>query len=243
MPPELCLKFLEDLSISLKNSETMGRHMTDLSLGTSATGASIVADTAATAAPRRYKPEETRQRILMATAELFARKSYDKTSTADIAQEAGVAEGSIFYHFGSKRGLLVALGRNFAEQMVAAMRGDSLDLADLEAGLMVERCFDFCGATGKGPHLMGLDEHAAEAEPYLSASRTVVVDFVEQCLRAVMKDGSIAPMDVSITASLSFAAVHDALHRLDVTTDANERDRIKRETIRFVRAACAVPAA
>jgi AcrR family transcriptional regulator len=217
--------------------------MTELSTATPAMGASATVNASSVAVPRRYKPEETRQRVLLAAAELFARKTYDKTSTADIAQEAGVAEGSIFYHFSSKRGLLVALGRSFAEQMVAAMRGDSLDLADLEAGLMVERCFEFCTVTGKGPHLMGLDEHAAEAEPYLSASRSVVVDFVEQCLRAAMANGSPAPIDISITASLSFAAVHDALHRLDVTTDANERDRIKRETIRFVRAACMVPAA
>jgi AcrR family transcriptional regulator len=193
-------------------------------------------------APRRYKPEETRQRVLAAAAELFARKSYDKTSTADIAHEAGVAEGSIFYHFASKRGLLVALGRSFAEQMVAAMRGDSLDLADLEAGLMVERCFEFCTVKATGPHLIGLDEHDPEAQPYLSASRSVVVDFVEQCLRAAIKHGATAPIDISITASLSFAAVHDALHRLDVTTDANERERIKRETVRFVRAACTTAA-
>jgi AcrR family transcriptional regulator len=193
---------------------------------------------------RRYHPEETRKRVLLAAAGLFARKTYDRTSTADIAQEAGVAEGSIFYHFTSKRGLLVALGRNFAEQMIAAMRGDSLDLSDLEAGLMVERCFDYCAVFGnKGPGiaLLGLDEHAPEAEPYFSASRSVVVDFVEQCLRASLKQGMTAPMDVSITASLAFAAVHDALHRLGFTTDANERDRIKRETIRFVRAACTVP--
>jgi AcrR family transcriptional regulator len=192
------------------------------------------------AAPRRYKPEETRQRILASAAELFARKGYDKTSTADIASGAGVAEGSIFYHYSSKRGLLVALGRTYAEQMVAAMRGDTIDLATLEPGTMVERCFTYCEISGKGPELVGLDEHAPEAQPYFSASRQVVVDFVEQCLRAVVRDGCPVPIDVPITASLCFAAVHDSLHRLNVSPEARDRERIKRETIRFVRAACGV---
>jgi AcrR family transcriptional regulator len=198
------------------------------------------ADTAQLVAPRRYKPEETRQRVLAAAAELFARKSYDKTSTADIGQLAGVAEGSIFYHFGSKRGLLVALGRNYAEAMIAAMRGDTVDLATLEPGIMVERCFDYHEVHGKGPELVGLDEHAPESEPYFSAGRQVVVDFVEQCLRAALRDGNPVCLDVPITASLCFAAVHDAMHRCKVTPEARDRERIKRETIRFVRAACGV---
>ncbi len=212
--------------------------MTDLSLGTGASGQP--AETAGLAAPRRYKPEETRKRVLESAAELFARKTYDKTSTADIALQAGVAEGSIFYHFGSKRGLLVALGRNYAERMVAAMLGDTIDLATLEPGTMVERCFDFHDIHGKGPELVGLDEHAPEAEPYFSAARQLVVDFVEQCLRAAMTTGCPVMMDVPVTASLAFAAVSDAMHRLKVSPDPRDRERIKRETIRFVRAACGV---
>ncbi len=200
----------------------------------------ISADSAAVATPRRYKPEETRARVLTAAAELFALKTYDKASTADIAQSAGVAEGSIFYHFGSKRGLLVALGRKYAEHMVAAMRGDTIDLATLEPGMMVERCFEFQEQNGKGPEMIGLDEHDPEAEPYFSAGRSVVVDFVEKCLRAAVHDCCTAPIDIPITASLSFAAVHDALQRAKVTPDARDRERIKRETMRFVRAACGV---
>lgn len=215
--------------------------MTDLSLGTEAPV--LPADGMGVAAPRRYKPEETRKRVLESAAELFARKTYDKTSTADIAQQAGVAEGSIFYHFGSKRGLLVALGRNYAERMVAAMRGDTIDLATLEPGTMVERCFDFHETYGKGPELVGLDEHTPEAEPYFSAGRQVVVDFVEQCLRAALTNGCPVAMDVQVAASLSFAAVHDSLHRLKVSPEPRDRERIKRETIRFVRAASGMPAA
>jgi AcrR family transcriptional regulator len=52
---------------------------------------------------------EVKERILQAAAIVFARHGYQKATTREIAEEADVAEGSIFYHFQSKRGLLLAL--------------------------------------------------------------------------------------------------------------------------------------
>ncbi len=191
-------------------------------------------------APRRYRPEETKMRVLAAAAELFGRKSYDRCSTADIASAAGVAEGSIFYHFGSKRGLLAALGRQYSERMIAAMRGDQESLIGLNSAILITRCFDFCAVHGKGLELTGLDECSPEAEPYFSAGRQVVVEFVEQSILANIDHSVARDMDVSLAASLSFAAVHDSLHRLLQTTDVRDVERIKRETIRFVTAACGI---
>ena len=50
---------------------------------------------------------ETRTRILNAAQRLFARKGYDGTTTRDLAHAAGVAEGTLFRHFSSKKSILV----------------------------------------------------------------------------------------------------------------------------------------
>ncbi len=50
---------------------------------------------------------ETQARILKAARKLFARRGYDGTTTKDLAQEAGVAEGTIFRHFENKKAILV----------------------------------------------------------------------------------------------------------------------------------------
>ncbi|MEO1093853.1 MAG: TetR/AcrR family transcriptional regulator [Cyanobacteria bacterium J06638_28] len=61
----------------------------------------------------RYKtsvtaPEnETETRILTAAQRLFARHGYGGTTTRDLAQAAGVAEGTLFRHFESKKAILV----------------------------------------------------------------------------------------------------------------------------------------
>ncbi|MEB3281160.1 MAG: TetR/AcrR family transcriptional regulator [Lyngbya sp.] len=50
---------------------------------------------------------ETSTRILKAAQGLFARKGYDGTTTRDLAQAAGVAEGTIFRHFPNKKAILI----------------------------------------------------------------------------------------------------------------------------------------
>ena len=51
-------------------------------------------------------PDDTRQRILSAAAEIFAEKGYARATTRAIAAAAEVNEVTIFRHFGSKRNLL-----------------------------------------------------------------------------------------------------------------------------------------
>ena len=50
-----------------------------------------------------------RDHIIAAALDLFSEKGYAATSTARIAQEAGVSEGLIFRHFKNKRGLVEEL--------------------------------------------------------------------------------------------------------------------------------------
>ncbi|MGB3534150.1 MAG: TetR/AcrR family transcriptional regulator [Microcoleaceae cyanobacterium] len=52
---------------------------------------------------------ETSKRILQAAQQLFARKGYDATTTKDLAHKAGVAEGTVFRHFPSKKAILVEI--------------------------------------------------------------------------------------------------------------------------------------
>ena len=49
----------------------------------------------------------THQKILNAAKRLFARQGYDGTTTREIAQSAGVAEGTLFRHFDNKKAVLI----------------------------------------------------------------------------------------------------------------------------------------
>ncbi|SNS01665.1 transcriptional regulator, TetR family [Streptosporangium subroseum] len=64
---------------------------------------------------------ETRERLLQAAAEVFAERGYDGTRVADIAAAAGVSNGALYAHFGSKAELLVAALRAHGRQLLASL--------------------------------------------------------------------------------------------------------------------------
>ena len=64
------------------------------------------------------------QRILEAAIEIFAQKGYNGTTTKEIAQQAGVAEGTIFRYFPKKKdilhGILLKLIESFGPKILGS---------------------------------------------------------------------------------------------------------------------------
>ncbi|MFD0771710.1 TetR/AcrR family transcriptional regulator [Bacillus sp. CGMCC 1.60114] len=55
------------------------------------------------------KRNERQMRILEAAVDMFSEKGYSATSTSEIAKRAGVAEGTIFRYYKTKKDLLLAV--------------------------------------------------------------------------------------------------------------------------------------
>jgi len=77
--------------------------------------------------PRERSGEETKERILKAALELFKRKGYAATSTAEIARGAGLSPGAIFWHFESKEVLFAASSRHEIASLSQIMEGFAAD--------------------------------------------------------------------------------------------------------------------
>lgn len=65
------------------------------------------------------KKTEKQIRILEAAVDIFAEKGFAAASTNEIAQKAGVAEGTIFRHYKTKKDLLLAIASPIAIKMAA----------------------------------------------------------------------------------------------------------------------------
>lgn len=65
------------------------------------------------AGPKRRKPDhrraKTRRAIIVGAAELFSRQGIEQTTIDDIASAAGVSVGTVYFHFASKDGVVLAL--------------------------------------------------------------------------------------------------------------------------------------
>ena len=60
--------------------------------------------------------EIRRKQILMGAAQVFAEKGFHKATTKEIAQAAGISEGTIYNYFANKRELLLAMIELLATQ-------------------------------------------------------------------------------------------------------------------------------
>lgn len=67
-------------------------------------------------APRRGRPSTgARERILDAATEVLKAEGYAGLTVAKVAARAGESKALVGYHFGSKQGLIAAVGREIAE--------------------------------------------------------------------------------------------------------------------------------
>lgn len=73
--------------------------------------------------------------ILRAAAELIGERGYRGTTTRAIADRAGVNEVTLFRRYGSKKGLLQALGEQWAKKMAGFAVGTIPDPADTRGTL------------------------------------------------------------------------------------------------------------
>ncbi len=193
---------------------------------------------------RRYDPAETKSRVLSAAHMLFSRQGFAATGTADIAREANVSEGSIFYHFGSKKALLEELGRRHGEAMIEAMEA-GYTLAQLGPDITIPRVLRFVRDNMMWEDMDGdcnecgpMSKKAAtpDAEPFYHAAKEVTTDWIQRHLSAALAAQGVTGVEIDLAASFTHHIVGDAIDRWLCASTPEEADRIERETIRFVRA-------
>ena len=85
---------------------------------------------------RKYNPEQTLEKILTVSYDLFSEKGYDKTSMQDIVNALGMSKGAIFHHFKSKDdifdGVMNKLAQEMLEQFKTMLAGDLQGLSAKE---------------------------------------------------------------------------------------------------------------
>jgi AcrR family transcriptional regulator len=80
------------------------------------------------------KSQDTRSAILDAAIELFIRAGFEKTPMDEIASAAGVAKGTLYYHFSSKEGIVDSIVERYTAaleaRLAAVVSNAGLDLVE-----------------------------------------------------------------------------------------------------------------
>ncbi len=145
-----------------------------------------------------------RDQLLRAARKVFASKGYDRATIADVVREAGVAQGTFYLYFPSKKTILVTLAQDFRTALLNALFDPAIsELPDGERGrAMVRAAFrvsranpDLIRALHMGIDVEDLAQHAADGGPS-------VVERITALFREQVSAESMAPMDRDIVAKM-----------------------------------------
>ena len=84
---------------------------------------------------RQRQGEDSREVILDATERLMSTQGYAATSISHIRRETGLPASSIYWHFGSKEGVLAAVMERGAQRYFAQIPRDSPDIETQRAAV------------------------------------------------------------------------------------------------------------
>src|SRR5438445_12971803 len=70
----------------------------------------------------RLRGAERRALMLRSAKHVFARSTYGEASTGELARESGITEPMLYKHFGSKKGLFLAVLAEYGTQFLDAFR-------------------------------------------------------------------------------------------------------------------------
>src|SRR5262245_24507811 len=82
--------------------------------------------------PKQARSKKTKEKIVQAAIKLFEERGYERTTSNDIAAEAGVSVGSFYVYFVDKRQLLLTIFDRLADDLFNV----------IFAGLKPEHLFD-----------------------------------------------------------------------------------------------------
>jgi AcrR family transcriptional regulator len=91
--------------------------------------------------PNKENLEATRRTFLKIARKEFSTLGYYHASTANIVNESGMARGSLYYHFGDKKGLFRAVYEELMEEMQNSVKKHVANTKDSWEALM-NGCLD-----------------------------------------------------------------------------------------------------
>lgn len=158
---------------------------------------------------RRKKRIIARQaQILEAAATVFSRKGYERATTREIADEAGVSEGTLYNYFGSKKDLLIGVATEYSEQVAGAITTLEADnMEDMIGQLLTQR---FRGGRERRLFMLFLSEARLNPDVhqyYVQEALSKIVQALEQHLQTLIEAGRMRSIDPAITARTLTATI------------------------------------
>ncbi len=165
--------------------------------------------------------------ILTAAREVFQEKGYEDATVSDIVRRAGVAQGTFYLYFPSKKDVVVELARRplgIVAQRLRSMAGGSLSFEEMLRG-MVRMGFAVGAEYPDLCRLIHMSSDGAERAQETPAGAEMKVLGVQMFQKAI-DTGAMEHMDPAIAMELFETILSGAMQRAFAPGNGDKADQI-----------------
>jgi AcrR family transcriptional regulator len=160
--------------------------------------------------------EHTRQRIVDAALEVFARKGYHEATMDEIATVSQISKGGLYFHFPSKQDLFLALADAAANMLIGKME-QAMQTREArrrqKMRLAIETAFQLLQRHRPMARLVFL-KMGSLGPPFdakLMGIHKKIARLIQTQLEQARADGGIAAVDTELVALMWVGALHEVL--------------------------------
>lgn len=160
---------------------------------------------------------DTRQRILQAAVEVFARKGYHATRVDEIVAASQTSKGAVYFHFPSKQEIFLGLVDYFAglleKRLQNAIAAESGGVRRVDAALRA--CLETFGEYRQLAKIF-LVQAVGLGQAFEEKRQEIHVRFVrliQEHLDAAVREGDIPPLDTDVAAYAWMGAIDEVVVR------------------------------
>ena len=181
--------------------------------------------------PRRTESGSVRQeQILAAARKVFGEKGYEGTTISDIVKAAGVAQGTFYLYFPSKRDAFFALGQQVHEIMAKTFQKAYDPALPFEERLRVltKAGFECAKANADIIRLVffGADSISVEVQTAFLKNNPVIASMTQMFKRDI-EAGNMEPIDPEIASRLFLGMIKNAFVEAFVLGDERDAQRLE----------------
>jgi TetR/AcrR family fatty acid metabolism transcriptional regulator len=177
-----------------------------------------------------------RQAIIEAARNIFATKGYEETTIAEIAEEAGVAVGTVYLYFHNKREIYTSVSLDWATSISAVIGDPRIVTLPFEQvpRAMVEAIFRLCHQDSEQMSLFKVDIQSAEEIQKHKAAEALITGAIDDFLRQAIAQGQLAPFDTAMYAKILFGLVDSALYNCFCVEGGEIEELYRERTIEII---------
>ena len=177
-----------------------------------------------------------RQAIIEAARKIFAMKGYEDTTIAEIAEDAGIAVGTVYLYFGNKRDIYTSVSLNWATLLAAALEDPAIAELPIEKAprAMIEATFRICRKDSDLMSLFQVDIQSEEEIQKHKAADELITGIIDNFFRRAMARGQLAPFDTVTYTKILFGMVHSVLFECFCVEGGENEELFRERTIELV---------